>query len=494
MSELFACILVAFVFFLHGNNCYVYHKQDITSGRSKNLKRIYGKGIIGRNTWEHPGRDVNFIINEIDMTNLEVMMIQRAMEQISKTTCINFISLNKIGITTCADFLPGTHIDDLYSLIPQPPFLCFVNNKLRNSTNCHFMRPIPSYVNNVMIYRKMSYIRLDATPNCFNMHTLLHEILHALGFEHEFQRPDRDDFVMFNESVINDTNYIKCNASECVYSYLYDHCSVMEYVFSHSEKNYRCPFKKIGLQNQLSYLDTVGINKKFNCSAIIYALSDSPDVSNMFETLFEFVPVMNGVIISTLCLNYAKIKTLFIDYALTSSSISWSFAIYSRIQLYIMKNHLLAVQESDSHCKVEVKKILIIIDLFATNLYCAWIFLLLVYKYCVHFEPGNFRQHGVLYLHKDAVEIQNLIPEHNSIQVFSNPPGFHVLTKMQWFFLRFAWIGYYGILMLFLAVVSSLTVFEVVNLGAMTLEFYLDPIGTLYWCEETRNILEFYYN
>ena len=65
---------------------------------------------------------------------------------------------------------------------------------------------------------------------------------------------------------------------------------------------------------------------------------------------------------------------------------------------------------------------------------------------------------------------------------------------MQWFFLRIAWIGFYGLLILFLAVVSSVTVFEVVNVGAMTLEFYLDPIGTLYWCEETRKILEFYYN
>ena len=51
------------------------------------------------------------------------------------------------------------------------------------------------------------------------------------------------------------------------------------------------------------------------------------------------------------------------------------------------------------------------------------------------------------------------------------------------------WIGFYGLLMLFLAAVSSLTVFEVVNLGAITLEFYLDPIGTLYWCKETRKIL-----
>ena len=33
---------------------------------------------------------------------------------------------------------------------------------------------------------------------CFNMPTLVHELLHTLGFVHEQNRPDRDNFVSVN--------------------------------------------------------------------------------------------------------------------------------------------------------------------------------------------------------------------------------------------------------------------------------------------------------
>ena len=40
--------------------------------------------------------------------------------------------------------------------------------------------------------------QLSIGPNCDTRGTVLHELLHALGFGHEHVRPDRDTFVRIN--------------------------------------------------------------------------------------------------------------------------------------------------------------------------------------------------------------------------------------------------------------------------------------------------------
>jgi hypothetical protein len=57
-----------------------------------------------------------------------------------------------------------------------------------------------------------------------------HEAMHALGFDHEQNRPDRDEFVEIHPSVATDSNYAKLTPENWVNtSSPYDFCSVMHY-------------------------------------------------------------------------------------------------------------------------------------------------------------------------------------------------------------------------------------------------------------------------
>ena len=46
-------------------------------------------------------------------------------------------------------------------------------------------------------------IVLSASLNCHTTRVVQHETMHALGFSHEFQRPDRDDHIVFNASHVD---------------------------------------------------------------------------------------------------------------------------------------------------------------------------------------------------------------------------------------------------------------------------------------------------
>jgi hypothetical protein len=43
------------------------------------------------------------------------------------------------------------------------------------------------------MYPGSNLVTLDA--NCFTWQTIIHEVGHRLGFDHEHQRPDRDRFI-----------------------------------------------------------------------------------------------------------------------------------------------------------------------------------------------------------------------------------------------------------------------------------------------------------
>jgi len=64
-------------------------------------------------------------------------------------------------------------------------------------------------------------------PWCQDLHSALHETMHALGFDHEHQRPDRDQFIRVSKPELNDPTMIKKRNTRMLGNYDLD--SVMHY-------------------------------------------------------------------------------------------------------------------------------------------------------------------------------------------------------------------------------------------------------------------------
>ena len=72
---------------------------------------------------------------------------------------------------------------------------------------------------------------LTIGPQCFTDRTIMHEFIHALGFDHEHNRPDRDDYIKVNLEVIGARcarNYQIARGS-LTFGVPYDGRSVMHY-------------------------------------------------------------------------------------------------------------------------------------------------------------------------------------------------------------------------------------------------------------------------
>lgn len=116
---------------------------------------------------------------------------------------------------------------------------------------------------------------------CIDYDTIIHEILHKLGFKHEFNRYDRDMLeIPINNNII-ESNYIK---RDYVLKYEedlpYDIYSVMNYDYEGNElknkyddsffrilntiKLYKCLFKPINTVNVLTDIDIKKIKKLYN--------------------------------------------------------------------------------------------------------------------------------------------------------------------------------------------------------------------------------------
>ncbi|XP_041972189.1 zinc metalloproteinase nas-13-like [Aricia agestis] len=114
-------------------------------------------------------------------------------------------------------------------------------------------------------------------PGCVSKKgTVLHELLHAVGFFHEQSRPERDDFVTINYNNIKfgaENNFKKADPKEVDgYKVSYDYNSVMhysEYAFSkNSQKTIepRVSGAKLGQRDGLSRGDVRKVNNMYNCN------------------------------------------------------------------------------------------------------------------------------------------------------------------------------------------------------------------------------------
>ncbi|OWR54819.1 zinc metalloproteinase nas-13 [Danaus plexippus plexippus] len=114
------------------------------------------------------------------------------------------------------------------------------------------------------------------TPGCVSKKgTVLHEILHAVGFIHEQSRPERDDFVKINYNNIrsgSEGNFKKSDSKRVAdLGIPYDYNSVMhysEYAFSKNSKKTIEPKTggmKVGQREGLSRGDVKKVNAMYNC-------------------------------------------------------------------------------------------------------------------------------------------------------------------------------------------------------------------------------------
>ncbi|XP_049279460.1 hatching enzyme 1.2-like isoform X2 [Anopheles funestus] len=77
------------------------------------------------------------------------------------------------------------------------------------------------------------------SPECVDIGTVVHELMHSIGFYHEFTRPDRDEYVSIDRTALAaeyqtasfyQDNYAKMAATDVVlYGRAYDYGSVMHY-------------------------------------------------------------------------------------------------------------------------------------------------------------------------------------------------------------------------------------------------------------------------
>ena len=105
--------------------------------------------------------------------------------------------------------------------------------------------------------------------NCI-CHRILHELMHAMGFWHEHQRPDRDDHVTVNFTGRND-NYPKMYLDSGNFEMVgpYDVCSVMHYnsKYFKPKRNFTCGNKKNTFGSwKLTQLDIDKINNYYGCN------------------------------------------------------------------------------------------------------------------------------------------------------------------------------------------------------------------------------------
>lgn len=118
--------------------------------------------------------------------------------------------------------------------------------------------------------------KLNLAPRCMNKGGALHEIMHALGFQHEHQVPWRDKFIKVNMKNLRPKSlpsFWKLNDSQVLYlGYEYDYDSVMHYgpyQSSFTQKKVIIALQpgaeNMGFLLRLSHTDIYKINTVYDC-------------------------------------------------------------------------------------------------------------------------------------------------------------------------------------------------------------------------------------
>lgn len=123
------------------------------------------------------------------------------------------------------------------------------------------------------------FVNLEIAPlgeGCFKMGTIVHELLHVLGFFHQHSVPERDNYVRILYENIKDNmafNFRKLDANTVNdFGVAYDYGSVMHYgskSFSKNGLDTIVPLGgdniKIGQRVGMSESDILRLNRMYNC-------------------------------------------------------------------------------------------------------------------------------------------------------------------------------------------------------------------------------------
>jgi hypothetical protein len=125
---------------------------------------------------------------------------------------------------------------------------------------------------------------LSIGNNCDTRGTILHEFMHAFGFHHEQNRPDRDDYVTINWSNIKNSDPPKeHNFEKSEYSIIYtpyNGRSLMHYHATAFSKDDKFPFpptitskirdiptSELGRANDLTSSDIINLKSMYKCTS-----------------------------------------------------------------------------------------------------------------------------------------------------------------------------------------------------------------------------------
>merc|ERR1711973_9946 len=206
---------------------------DIVLPRTRAATRIFSK-------WSNGYVPYNF---SPDFNQKEQDIIRGAMQIIEDKTCLRFGFRGR-----------------------QKNYIHFVKGDEEVGGGCW------SYIGN--IERGLQKVSID--NGCFSTGTIIHELLHAVGFRHEQSRTDRDQYVKINHENIRKgkgDNFKKYAHDEIdLLGIEYDYCSIMHYSAKAFSKNTKPTIEALretecdlGHKDSLSESDILKINKFYQC-------------------------------------------------------------------------------------------------------------------------------------------------------------------------------------------------------------------------------------
>lgn len=169
--------------------------------------------------------------------------------------------MKKIEQVSCIRFLP---VED-----DKTPHLLFIGE--------------PSGCHTKVGYRgKLQTLNLQVDPldkGCFKLGTIMHEILHSLGFHHQQCATNRDDYVLIVEENIKEgklNNFVKYDKTVTDFDIPYDYGSILHYsstAFSKNGEKTIIPLQgediEIGQRRALSQSDIDKLNLMYKCPILM---------------------------------------------------------------------------------------------------------------------------------------------------------------------------------------------------------------------------------